>query len=87
MSRERALSELSVQRAFITPNPGDDWKAIAARALPDDAADEAMKKLQSWNLHLFVRMPPGQFLGSDVIFVEPPREPRSFMLGGDAVPS
>jgi hypothetical protein len=36
--------------------------------------DSAIAKLKSWNLHLFVRVPPGIFLGSDVIFVEPPRE-------------
>ena len=79
------MSEPSRQRAFVSPNPGDDWKAIAARALPHESPDEALKKLQSWNLHLFVRMPPGQLLGSDVVFVEPPREPSPPFLGvGDA---
>jgi hypothetical protein len=79
------MPQPSRQRAFLTPNPGDDWKAIAARALPGETLEAAMKKLQSWNLHLFMRMPPGQFLGSDVIFVEPPREPAPSFLGvGDA---
>jgi hypothetical protein len=59
----------------VTPRPGEDWSALAARALPDDPAEAAVAKLKGWNLHLFVRNPPGVFLGSDVIFVEPPREP------------
>ena len=63
---------LSEQRAFITPNPGEDWAAIAARALPGEASDSAVEKLKSWNIHLMARRPPGEFLGSDVIFVEPP---------------
>jgi hypothetical protein len=67
---------LSRQRAFVTPEPGEDWNALARRALPDEAAEAAVAKLKSWNLHLFVRMPPGVFLGSDVIFVEPPIETR-----------
>jgi len=66
--------ELSRQRAFVTPEPGEDWDALARRALPREPAEAAVAKLKSWNLHLFLRMPPGVFLGSDVIFVEPPRE-------------
>jgi hypothetical protein len=65
--------ELSRQRRFLTPLPGEDWEALARRALPDEPADAAIEKLKSWNLQLFARIPPGQFLGSDVIFVEPPR--------------
>jgi hypothetical protein len=64
---------LSPSRAFVTPEPGEDWNAIAARVLPGQPAEAAIEKLKSWNLHLFARMPPGSFLGSDVIFVEPPR--------------
>jgi hypothetical protein len=64
---------LSEQRAFVTPEPGEDWIALAARVLPGEPGDAAIEKLKSWNLHLFARMPPGSFLGSDVIFVEPPR--------------
>ena len=70
---------LSECRKFISPEPGDDWDAIAARVLKDEAVDAAITKLKSWNLHLFARMPPGEFLGSDVIFTEPPRE-------GDGLP-
>jgi len=63
---------LSRQRHFVTPEPGEDWNALAARVLADDEPSAAVQKLQSWNLHLFARMPPGRFLGSDVLFVEPP---------------
>ena len=63
----------SEPRKFVTPRPGEDWSAIAARALPGEPAEAAAQKLKSWNLHLFARMPSGQILGSDVIFVEPPR--------------
>ena len=68
--RAMALSE---QRAFVTPEPGEDWNALASRVLPAEPVEGAIEKLKSWNLHLFARMPPGSFLGSDVIFVEPPR--------------
>ena len=64
---------LSRQRAFVTPAPGEDWNALAQRTLPGEPLDAAVAKLKSWNLHLFVRVPPGSFFGSDVIFVEPPR--------------
>ena len=64
---------LTEQRSFVSPIPGEDWTAIAARVLPGEPAGAAIQKLRSWNLHLFARIPPGQFLGSDVIFVEPLR--------------
>ena len=63
---------LSRQRKFVTPEPGEDWNALAARALPGEPAADAIAKLKSWNLQLFARIPPGNFLGSDVLFVEPP---------------
>jgi hypothetical protein len=65
---------LSEQRNFIYPEPGDDWNSLATRVLAGVPADDAVSRLKSWNLHLFVRVPPGEFLGSDVIFTEPPRE-------------
>ena len=68
---------LSSQRSFVTPLPGEDWTALAARVLPGEAADAAIEKLKSWNLHLLMRIPPGQFLGSDVVFVEAPRAGRA----------
>lgn len=64
----------SEQRTFIYPEPGDDWSRLAKRVLPDEETEAAIAQLKSWNLHLFARVPPGEFLGSDVIFVEPPRE-------------
>ncbi len=72
---------LSTQRRFITSEPGEDWPAVAARVLPDQPVDSAIGALKSWNLHLFVRMPPGEFLGSDVLFIEPPRAVESSMFG------
>jgi hypothetical protein len=60
-------------RRFVTPVPGEDWNAIARRTLPELAEAAAIERLKSWNLHLFARIPPGQILGSDVIFVEPPK--------------
>jgi len=65
---------LSRQRAFIHPDPDEDWNALASRVLKDEESEAAIAKLKSWNLHLFARVPPGEFLGSDVIFVEPPLE-------------
>ena len=64
---------LSHQRLFLTPLPGEDWDALARRALPGEPTEAAIDKLKSWNLQLFARIPPGHFLGSDVIFIEPPR--------------
>ena len=72
---------LSPQRRFVTPEPGEKWPEIAARILPDRPAAEAIQTLKSWNLHLFVRMPPGEFLGSDVLFVEPPLADGASMFG------
>jgi hypothetical protein len=65
--------ELAPQRRFVTPEPGEDWNALAQRALPGEPVEAAIAKIRSWNLHLLARIPPGQFLGSDVLFVEPPR--------------
>jgi hypothetical protein len=64
----------SARRAFTTPEPDDDWGSLARRVLPDVAQEAAVQQLRSWNLHLFARNPPGEFLNSDVIFVEPPRQ-------------
>lgn len=64
--------ELSRQRAFTSPRPGEDWEALAARCLPELEAEQAVERLQTWNLHLFARRPSGELLGSDVIFLEPP---------------
>lgn len=72
--------ELTRQRAFLSPDPGDDWKKVAARVLPDEEAEAAIEKLRSWNMHLYARNPPGEFTGSDVIFIEPPTDPGGFAI-------
>ena len=66
---------LSRTRRFVSPEPGEDWATLARRALPDEPVESAVERLKSWNLQLFARVPPGQLLGSDVIFVEPPLPP------------
>ncbi len=71
---------LSKVRRSILPQGGDTWQSIAARLLPDLAEDDAVSKLQSWNLHVFMRSSgaagsvrgSNPILPSDVIFVEPP---------------
>ena len=67
------MSDLTPQRRFVTALPGEDWNALAARAFPGEESAKVLERLRSWNLHLFARIPPGQLLGSDVIFLEPPR--------------
>ena len=63
---------LSPQRRFVTPASDETIEQLAARALPGD--DGAVDKIKSWNLHIFaMRRPAGLLLGSDVVFVEPPR--------------
>jgi hypothetical protein len=60
-------------RQFVTPRPGDDLAAIAARELPD--VEGAEHQLLSWNLHLAARAGLGRSVGllpSDVVFTEPP---------------
>lgn len=65
---------LSQQRRFVTPAPDETLEQLAARALPDVPVDAAADKIKAWNLHIFaMRMPRGLLLGSDVVFVEPPR--------------
>ena len=65
---------LSPQRRFVTPGADETLEALAARAMPDTALEEAMEHIKGWNLHVFaMRRPRGLLLGSDVVFVEPPR--------------
>ncbi len=74
-------NELTIVRESTLPRPGDTWQSIAARCLPDVEEGEAVSKLQSWNLHVFMRAAgaaggvrgTNPILPSDVIFVEPPR--------------
>jgi hypothetical protein len=71
------LTKLSEQRSFITPEPGEDWNALAARALPNEPVESAIQSLRSWNLHLMARTPSGEFLGCDVLFIEPPHNAQA----------
>lgn len=65
---------LSEQRRFVTPEPGETLEQLAARALPEMPCGAAIDKIKAWNLHIFaMRNPRGLLLGSDVVFVEPPR--------------
>ena len=74
---------LSKRRKFIVPEPGDDWPALARRALPSMDEAEATEKLKSWNLHMLAgRLPKGVVLGSDLIFVEPPVNKMRHMFPG-----
>ncbi len=67
-------------RRFIHPRGNDDWESIAGREMPDTEPDVAVSRLQSWNLHVFMRPSPPEgspragnpVLPSDVIFLEPP---------------
>ena len=69
------LMALSVQRKFVSPGPDETIEQIAARALPNEPLEQAVDKLKSWNLHVYtMRRPAGLLLGSDVVFIEPPRQ-------------
>ena len=52
---------LSEQRAFVTPEPGDDWNVLASRVLPGEpaemrcAAEEDV--LRSYRLHANAYVP------------------------------
>lgn len=56
-------------RQFVTPGPGEDLAAIAARLFPN--VDDAEQQLRSWNLHIAARGRVG-LLPSDLVFTEPP---------------
>ena len=65
---------LPPQRRFVTPGPDETVEALAARALPEQPVEAAVERIKGWNLHIFaMRRPRGLLLGSDVVFVEPPR--------------
>ena len=65
---------LTPQRQFVTPAPDETVEQLAARALPGEALGAAVERIKGWNLHIFaMRRPRGLLLGSDVVFVEPPR--------------
>ena len=63
---------LGTQRRFVTPLPEETLEQLAARALPGEG--DGADRIKGWNPHIFaMRRPPGLLLGSDVVFVEPPR--------------
>ena len=64
---------LTPQRAFVTPQPEETLPQLITRVMPGEDAAAALEKLTSWNLHIFLRRPSGLLLGSDIVFVEPPR--------------
>ncbi len=65
---------LTPQRRFVTPEPDETVEALAARSLPGEPLEDAVMRIKGWNLHIFaMRRPRGLLLGSDVVFVEPPR--------------
>ncbi len=74
----KLMAELSRVRRSVLPNAGEGWAEIAGRALPELPRAEAVGRLQSWNLHVFMRAAfqagaaGNPILPSDVIFVEPP---------------
>jgi hypothetical protein len=72
-SQEGPLMPLSPQRRFTTPAPAETLEQLAARVLPDEPLEAAMDKVRSWNLHIFALRREPLILGSDVVFVEPPR--------------
>ena len=49
------MGERSRVRRSILPMPGDGWGEIARRELPDVAEAAAVARLQSWNLHVYMR--------------------------------
>ena len=67
------VSTPSPSRRWTQPEPGDTLESIAARELSQLASAEALRSLQSWNLHLLLRpFPRGQLIGADIVYLEPP---------------
>lgn len=67
------LALLSTHRRFVTPRTNETIEDLAARGLPDEPLADAIDRIKSYNMHIFVmRRPAGLLLGSDVVFVEPP---------------
>ncbi len=64
---------LTTQRARTQPEPDETFAQLIERVMPNEDADAALEKLKSWNLHIFLRRPSGVLLGSDIVFIEPPR--------------
>ena len=68
-----AVEPSSRARRFVQPEPGDTLASIAQRELPELSASEALRALQSWNLHIVVRPGlAGALIGADIVYLEPP---------------
>ena len=64
---------INPERAWVYPEPGDDWTSIACRVLADRPLEQAVADLQSWNLYLAFRPAPAGMTCSDIVFIEAPR--------------
>jgi hypothetical protein len=54
------------------PEPDETMEQLIARVFPGESIESATENVKSWNLHIYMRRPPGVLLGSDIVFVEPP---------------
>ena len=61
------------RRAFTQPLAGETWDSLAKRLFPEEPVEQAIQKLQSWNLFLAFRPGGGGMTPSDIVFVEAPR--------------
>jgi len=73
LSFRKSPVSLTTQRARAQPEPDETFAQLIERVMPNEDADAALEKLKSWNLHIFLRRPSGVLLGSDIVFIEPPR--------------
>jgi hypothetical protein len=79
-TRTHGVINMKTVRKSIFPEAEDTWASIAARELTDTSQEDAVAKIQSWNLHVFARRAPDDdapragnpILPSDVIFLEAP---------------
>jgi hypothetical protein len=63
----------SPTRRWVQPEEGDTLASLATRELPELPPADALRALQSWNLHLILRPGmPGVLIGADVVWLEPP---------------
>jgi len=71
-SPESNTVSLTPQRRSVFPEPNETFEQLVRRVFPNEDPSAAQENLKSWNLHIFLRRPPGLLLGSDVVFVEAP---------------
>lgn len=67
---------MAPRRRFLFPEPGDSIATIAPRVLPDLPAEDGVKQLLAWNLHLVMRRSgfgaSADLLCTDIVYLEPP---------------